>query len=56
MIVIDASAMTEFLLQTPLGLRVESRLLRDGDGFHTPHLRLPRSKRRKALQSRFNLI
>lgn len=30
MIVVDASAMTEFLLQTPLGSRVETRLFRDG--------------------------
>lgn len=28
MIVVDVSAMTEFLLQTPLGLEVEARLLR----------------------------
>ncbi len=38
MIVIDASALLEFLLQTPLGTRVEARLLRDGDEFHSPHL------------------
>ena len=38
MIVVDASAMTEFLLQTPLGSRVEARLFRDGDEFHSPHL------------------
>lgn len=38
MIVIDASAMTEFLLQTPLGARVEARLVRDGVGFHGPQL------------------
>ena len=38
MIVVDASAMTEFLLQTPLGSRVEARLFRDGDDFHGPHL------------------
>jgi len=37
-IVVDASAMTEFLLQTPLGSRVEARLFRDGDEFHSPHL------------------
>jgi predicted nucleic acid-binding protein len=37
-IVVDASAMTEFLLQTPLGVRVEARLFRDGDEFHAPHL------------------
>ena len=38
MIVIDASAMTEFLLQTPLGVRVEARLLRNAGEFHAPHL------------------
>jgi predicted nucleic acid-binding protein len=38
MIVVDASAMLEFLLQTPLGTRVEARLFRDGDDFHSPHL------------------
>jgi predicted nucleic acid-binding protein len=37
-IVVDASALLEFLLQTPLGTRVEMRLLRDGDEFHSPHL------------------
>jgi predicted nucleic acid-binding protein len=37
-IVVDASAMTEFLLQTPLGTRVEARLFRDGDDLHVPHL------------------
>ena len=38
MIVADASALLEFLLQTALGTRVEARLFRDGDEFHTPHL------------------
>jgi predicted nucleic acid-binding protein len=38
MIVIDASALVEFLLQTMLGTRVEERLFRNGDEFHTPHL------------------
>ena len=28
----------EFLLQTPLGTRVEARLFRDQDEFHSPHL------------------
>ena len=30
--------MTEFLLQTPLGMRVEARLFADTDEFHAPHL------------------
>lgn len=38
MIVVDASAMTELLLQTALGSRVETRLFRDGDELHAPHL------------------
>lgn len=38
MIVIDASALLEFLLQTALGGRVEARLFRDRDEFHVPHL------------------
>ena len=38
MIVVDASAMTEFLLQTPLGVRVEARLFPGTDEFHAPHL------------------
>jgi predicted nucleic acid-binding protein len=37
-IVVDASALLEFLLQTPLGSRVEARLFRDQDEFHSPHL------------------
>jgi predicted nucleic acid-binding protein len=37
-IVADASAVLEFLLQTPLGARVEARLFRDGDELHAPHL------------------
>jgi predicted nucleic acid-binding protein len=37
-IVVDASALLEFLLQTPLGIRVEARLFRDGDELHAPHL------------------
>jgi predicted nucleic acid-binding protein len=37
-IVIDASAMIEFLLQTPLGSRVEARLVRGEPGLHAPHL------------------
>jgi predicted nucleic acid-binding protein len=37
-IVVDASALLEFLLQTPLGSSVEARLFRDRDEFHVPHL------------------
>jgi predicted nucleic acid-binding protein len=37
-IVVDASALLEFLLQTPLGIRVEARLFRGEDEFHSPHL------------------
>src|SRR4029434_188353 len=37
-IVVDASGLTEFLLQTALGVRVEARLFRDDDEFHAPHL------------------
>lgn len=38
MIVVDASALLEFLLQTPVGTRVETRLFRDEDELHAPHL------------------
>lgn len=38
MIVVDASALLEFLLQTALGTRVEARLFRDRDEFQVPHL------------------
>lgn len=38
MIVVDASALLEFLLQTPLGTRVEARLFRDDGELHSPHL------------------
>lgn len=38
MIVVDASALLEFLLQTDLGARVEARLFRDADELHAPHL------------------
>lgn len=38
MIVVDASALLEFLLQTPLGASVEARLVRDQDELHSPHL------------------
>jgi predicted nucleic acid-binding protein len=37
-IVVDASALLEFLLQTSLGARVEIRLFRDQDELHAPHL------------------
>lgn len=38
MIVVDASALTEFLLQTELGSRVERRLYRNDEELHAPHL------------------
>ena len=38
MIVVDASALLEFLLQTPLGTRVEARLFQGQDELHTPYL------------------
>jgi predicted nucleic acid-binding protein len=38
MIVVDASAALELLLQTALGRRVERRVFRDGDELHVPHL------------------
>jgi len=37
-IVVDASALLEFLLQTSLGARVEARLFREEDELHAPHL------------------
>jgi predicted nucleic acid-binding protein len=37
-IVVDASALLEFLLQTSIGVRVEDRLFRDADELHAPHL------------------
>jgi predicted nucleic acid-binding protein len=37
-IVVDASALLEFLLQTALGARIEARLFSDDDEFHAPHL------------------
>jgi predicted nucleic acid-binding protein len=37
-IVVEASALLEFLLQTPIGARVEARLFRDEDEFHSSHL------------------
>ena len=38
MIVLAASALLEFLLQTPLGIKVEARLFRNEEEFHSPHL------------------
>lgn len=38
MIVVDASAITELLLQTELGSRVEDRLYGDDQDLHAPHL------------------
>lgn len=38
MIVVDASALLEFLLQTTLGAHVESRLFSLSDEIHVPHL------------------
>ena len=38
MIVVDASALLEFLLQTPLGKRIEARFFREEDELHAPHL------------------
>lgn len=38
MIVVDASALLELLLQTRLGVRVEARLFSGTDEFHAPHL------------------
>ena len=38
MIVVDAAALLEFLLQTALGTRVEARIFRGRDEFHAPHL------------------
>ena len=37
MIVLDASAAVEWLLQTPTGLKVERRIFEDGQ-LHAPHL------------------
>jgi predicted nucleic acid-binding protein len=37
-IVVDASALLEFLLQTSRGERVEARLFREEDELHAPHL------------------
>ena len=38
MIVLDASAAIEWLLQTPAGARVEARIFSQSVGLHAPHL------------------
>ncbi|MBI3472691.1 MAG: type II toxin-antitoxin system VapC family toxin [Candidatus Solibacter usitatus] len=38
MIVIDASAVLEVLLNTPAGGRIEKRILAPGESLHAPHL------------------
>lgn len=38
MIVLDASALLECLLQTPLGVRVEGRIFAPRETLHAPHL------------------
>ena len=38
MIVLDASAAIDWLLQTPAGLRIEQRIYADSDTVHTVHL------------------
>lgn len=38
MIVVDASALIELLLRSPLGARVEARLFDQPEGLHAPHL------------------
>lgn len=38
MIVIDSSALLEFLLATPRGLRVAARITGPGETLHAPHL------------------
>jgi predicted nucleic acid-binding protein len=37
-IVVDASAVLEFLLRTSIGARVEARIFRGEDELHAPHL------------------
>jgi predicted nucleic acid-binding protein len=37
-IVLDASAAVEFLLLTPIGSRVQEKILADGESVHAPHL------------------
>jgi len=38
MIVLDASAAIEWLLQTPAGRRIENRVMPNGETLHAPHL------------------
>ena len=38
MIVVDASAVIDVLLNTPAGVRVADRLFADGETLHAPHL------------------
>ena len=38
MIVVDASALVEVLLQTPPARDIEDRLFGDGEALHAPHL------------------
>lgn len=38
MIVLDASAAVDWLLQTPAGLRIESRIYSRNESLHAPHL------------------
>ncbi|HUY29340.1 MAG TPA: type II toxin-antitoxin system VapC family toxin [Candidatus Binataceae bacterium] len=38
MIVLDASAALEWLLQTPTGVRVEARIFARAESIHAPHL------------------
>ena len=38
MIVLDASAAIEWLLQTPVGQEIEDRLYSHGESLHAPHL------------------
>jgi predicted nucleic acid-binding protein len=38
LIVLDASAAVDWLLQTPAGLRIEKRIFSHGESLHAPHL------------------
>lgn len=38
MIVLDASAAIEWLLQSPAGIKIEKRLFSPSESLHTPHL------------------